>query len=78
MSMRTELEIKTAFIFLGDLLKYATVSDSGGEAKQLIQSGYVQVNDDVVVQRKKKVFPGDVIKINLSDEQTFEIEIKSA
>ena len=56
--MRT-VEITTEFIKLQDLLKFANLVETGGEAKERIQGGEVQVNGEVCVQRGKKIRPGD-------------------
>lgn len=51
--------IKTEFIKLQDLLKFANLVESGGEAKERIQSGEVTVGGEVCTQRGKKIRPGD-------------------
>ena len=51
--------ITTEFIKLQDLLKFAGLVETGGEAKEQIQSGEVQVNGEVCVQRGRKIRPGD-------------------
>ena len=59
----TEVPICTAFIKLDSLLKFAGLTETGGEAKTLIQEGEVLVNGQVCRQRGKKLVPGDVISI---------------
>ena len=51
--------IKTEFIKLQDLLKFAGLVETGGEAKELIQGGEVRVGGEVCLQRGKKIRPGD-------------------
>lgn len=51
--------ITTEFIKLQDLLKFAGLVETGGEAKELIQGGEVQVGGEVCLQRGKKIRPGD-------------------
>ena len=51
--------ISTEFIKLQDLLKYAGLVETGGEAKERIQGGQVQVGGEVCLQRGKKIRPGD-------------------
>lgn len=51
--------IKTEFIKLQDLLKFANLVESGGEAKERVQSGEVTVNGETCTQRGKKIRPGD-------------------
>ena len=56
--MKTIL-ITTEFIKLQDLLKFANLVETGGEAKERIQAGEVQVNQEVCTMRGKKIRPGD-------------------
>ena len=56
--------IKTEYIKLQDLLKFANLVASGGEAKVLIQDGLVTVNDKICTQRGKKIRPGDKVVLN--------------
>ena len=56
-----KIVITTEFIKLQDLLKVAKLGESGGEAKERIQGGEVQVNGEVCTMRGKKIRPGDVV-----------------
>lgn len=56
-----EIEIATPFIRLDALLKLAGITLSGGEAKKAVQSGLVMVNDQVCIERGRKVYPGGVV-----------------
>ena len=58
------IAIHTEFIKLQDLLKFAGATDTGGEAKNLIQDGQVSVNGEVCLQRGKKLRPGDVVYLD--------------
>ena len=51
--------IHTEFIKLQDLLKFANLVESGGEAKERIQAGEVTVGVEVCTQRGRKIRPGD-------------------
>lgn len=51
--------IHTEFIKLQDLLKFANLVSSGGEAKERIQAGEVSVSGEVCTMRGKKIRPGD-------------------
>lgn len=51
--------IHTEFIKLQDLLKFANLVGSGGEAKERIQAGEVSVGGEVCLMRGKKIRPGD-------------------
>ncbi len=60
----SSLAITTEFIKLQDAMKYANIVYSGGEAKQLILDGEVQVNGEVCTMRGKKLRPGDRFSFN--------------
>jgi ribosome-associated protein len=49
------------FIELNKLLKIMQLVGSGGEAKQFIDEGLVQVNGTVEKQRRKKLRKGDMV-----------------
>ena len=50
--------------------KFAGLCETGGEAKELVQSGAVKVNGEVCTMRGKKCRAGDVIEL---DGQSVEI-----
>lgn len=54
-----EVAITTEFIKLQDLLKFAGLVETGGEAKERIQAGEALVNGEPCLQRGKKLRPGD-------------------
>lgn len=56
---RQTIAIATEFIKLDSLLKFAALCSSGGEAKEFIAQGLVQVNGEVCLQRGKKCRPED-------------------
>lgn len=47
------------FIKLDQFLKLANIVQTGGQAKNLIQSGEVTVNGEVETRRGRKLIPGD-------------------
>ena len=51
--------IQTEFIKLQDLLKFANLVSTGGEAKERIQAGEVTVTGEDCTMRGKKIRPGD-------------------
>ena len=51
------ITIHTEFIKLQDLLKFANLLSSGGEAKERIQGGEVTVNGEICTMRGKKIRP---------------------
>ncbi len=58
---KAEVIITTEFIKLQDLLKFAGLVETGGEAKERIQAGEASVNGEVCLQRGKKLRPGDTV-----------------
>ena len=58
------ITISTEFIKLQDMLKFANLVATGGEAKNLILDGMILVNGQVCTQRGKKLRPGDVVGFN--------------
>ena len=57
-----KVEIKTDFIKLDSLLKFAGLTGTGGEAKYVISEGMVKVNGEVRTLRGKKIRPGDRVE----------------
>ena len=53
------IPIHTEFIKLQDLLKFANLVESGGQAKECVQAGEVSVNGEVCLMRGKMIRPGD-------------------
>ena len=51
-------------IKLEQFLKLAQIVESGGEAKLLIQSGQVKVNNEVETRRGRKLHPGDTVEVD--------------
>ena len=60
----TTITITTEYIKLQDLLKFAAVASTGGEAKIMVQEGQVTVNGEVCTQRGRKIRPGDDVCAN--------------
>lgn len=56
---KATVQIRTEFIKLQDLLKFAGAVETGGDAKLIIQEGRVSVNGEVCTMRGKKMRPGD-------------------
>ena len=67
---REVIFIETEFIRLQDLLKFSGMTDTGGQAKFLIQEGYVLVNGEVCTVRGKKLVEGDKVTL---DDKTLEV-----
>ena len=60
----SKIQIRTEFIKLDQLLKFAGLCDTGGFAKELIQQGQVKVNGELCTMRGKKIRPGDVVEVD--------------
>lgn len=56
------IPITTEFIKLQDMLKFASLVSTGGEAKVMISEGKVTVNGEICLQRGRKLRPGDVVR----------------
>ena len=50
-------------ITLGQALKAANVTGTGGEAKVLIQAGEVRINGEVETRRGRKLKKGDLVEV---------------
>lgn len=57
-----EFKLKDEYIKLGQLLKATGLVDSGLDAKDVIMSGEVFVNDESDNRRGRKVYPGDKVQ----------------
>ena len=55
--------IHTEFIRLDTLMKLASLTPTGGQAKEKIQAGQVLVNGECCTQRGKKLRPGDCVTL---------------
>ena len=62
--MEEKIAIRTEFIKLDALLKFAGVCETGGIAKEAVQSGDVKVNGEVCTMRGKKIRPGDTVELD--------------
>lgn len=66
-----EIKIDTEFIKLDQLMKYASMVQTGGEAKMIIAGELVLVNGEICTQRGKKIRPGDEV---LFDGETYKVK----
>ena len=69
-----EIKITTEFIKLDQLLKFASISDTGAMAKEMIADEIVSVNGEICTMRGKKIRPGDSVLAEFEDE-IFEITV---
>ena len=63
-----KITIKTPFIKLDQIIKFAGISFDGAEAKEIIKAGLVKVNGEEELRRGRKLYKGDTVKIELEDE----------
>ena len=56
---------------LDQFLKWHNIVSSGGEAKILIKSGQIKVNDEIELKRGRKLIKGDKVMF-LKNELIFE------
>ena len=57
------IEITTPLIQLDQLLKYAGIVETGGQVRLFIDDGLIFVNGIKIHERRKKIHPGDIVKI---------------
>ena len=55
------IKLREEFIKLVQALKAAGLVESGVEAKEVIQDGFVKVNGEVDTRRGKKLYDGDIV-----------------
>ena len=77
MTNAEKVVITTEFIKLDSFLKFAGLTDTGGQAKELVLEGKVKVNGEVCTMRGKKIRPGDTVefaldlsKVHIFDKET--------
>ncbi|WP_154441636.1 RNA-binding S4 domain-containing protein [Tissierella pigra] len=58
-----EISIDTDYIKLDQFLKHIGVAQTGGQAKIIISEGSIKVNNEVVLQRGKKIRKDDIVNI---------------
>ncbi len=58
------VKIHTEYIKLDDLLKFAGILGSGGQAKAVILDGLVKVNGEVCTMRGKKLRGGEIVEFD--------------
>ncbi len=50
-------------ITLGQFVKLAGLAETGGDAKSLVASGLVRVNNEVERRRGHRLAPGDIVEV---------------
>ena len=67
---KENIAITTEFITMDKLLKFSGVADTGGQAFLMVEDGIIKLNGKLVTEKRKKVFPGDVVNIDDQIELT--------
>ncbi|MBE7040058.1 MAG: RNA-binding S4 domain-containing protein [Ruminococcaceae bacterium] len=70
------IKIDTEYIKLDQLLKFSGIAFSGAEAKDMILAGCVTVDNELCQMRGKKMYPGSVAVVELSDGKKEEIKVE--
>ncbi len=70
---RITFDLRGEYVELNQLLKLVGVCDSGGQGKQLVAEGLVQVDGQVELRKTCKIRPGQRVRF-----QDLEIEVVSS
>ncbi|MGB1099450.1 MAG: RNA-binding S4 domain-containing protein [Flavobacteriales bacterium] len=65
--------IHTEYIDLLQFLKATGIAATGGEAKMLVDDGFIQVNGEEESRRRRKLRPGDRVDIALDPAESWGI-----
>lgn len=65
--------IHTEYIDLLQFLKATGIAATGGEAKMLVDDGFIQVNGEDESRRRRKLRPGDRVDISLDPAESWGI-----
>ena len=65
--------IHTEYIDLLQFLKATGIASTGGEAKMLVDDGFIQVNGEDESRRRRKLRPGDRVDIALDPAESWGI-----
>ena len=58
---------------LDQFLKFQGVTLTGGQAKHLIQSGFVAVNGELEVRRGRQLSVGDIVTV---EDESYEVQLE--
>ena len=67
---KEQIAIITEFITMDKILKFSGVADTGGQAFLMVEDGIIKLNGKLVTEKRKKVFPGDIVNIDNQIELT--------
>ena len=64
-----KFELKTEYIELIKLLKLLGISESGADAKIMVEEGLITCNNEIEYRKRKKVRKGDLLIIQNQNTQ---------
>lgn len=67
---KEQITITTEYISLDKLLKFAGIADTGGQAFMMVEDGIISLNGVQVQEKRRKIYPGDVVNIDKQLELT--------
>ena len=67
---KEQVAITTEYISLDKLLKFAGIADTGGQAFMMVEDGIISLNGVQVQEKRRKIYPGDVVNIDNQLELT--------
>lgn len=71
---KEKVAITTEFITMDKLLKFSGVAETGGQAFLMVEDGIVKLNGKTITEKRKKVYPGDVVNVDNQIELTVTVE----
>lgn len=71
---KENVAITTEFITMDKLLKFSGVAETGGQAFLMVEDGVVKLNGKTITEKRKKVYPGDVVNVDNQVELTVTVE----
>ncbi len=66
-----KIKIETDMIQLDQFMKWASILQSGGEIRFLLDENRIYINGTLCNAKRKKLYPGDIVEIK--DVGTYEI-----
>ena len=74
----SSFSIHTEYIDLLQFLKATGIAATGGEAKAIVDEGFVTVNGEAESRRRRKLRPGDVLDLALESAEAWVISEREA
>lgn len=59
-----DVKITSDYITLGQFIKFVGIISNGAEAKVYLASNDAYINNELDTRRGRKIYPGDVVKVN--------------